>query len=91
LKPDALNKVNFNKEDFIPSNIHQKNVTIEKNYIVPESNTIISNDELANMKGHISFHKENLMIEYLGDIYFYKRKYLGSKVYYEYYGNITFD
>ncbi|MBN2172997.1 MAG: hypothetical protein JW731_02615 [Bacteroidales bacterium] len=79
------------KDTTIPTNGHKRNVQHDKNIFNPYSKKVISKDELGNLNGNISFHNEILMIDYLGDIYFYKRKYLGSKVYYEYFENITFD
>lgn len=59
--------------------------------IYPFSQQILTKDDLARVKGNISHNKERLVIEYLGDLYLYKKKCLGPKVYYEYSSAITYD
>jgi hypothetical protein len=61
------------------------------NVIYPFSRKVLTGDDLNRVKGQISHNKERLVIEYLGDLYLYKKKSLGSKVYYEYSSAITYD
>jgi hypothetical protein len=69
-----------------------KNITHRVNHLIyPFSQKVLAEDDLTRVKGHISCNKERLVIEYLGDLYLYKKKCLGPKVYYEYSNAITYD
>ena len=70
----------------------RKDSTHPVNHLIyPFSQKVLAEDDLIRVKGNISHNKERLVIEYLGDLYLYKKKCLGPKVYYEYSSAITYD
>jgi hypothetical protein len=61
------------------------------NLIYPFSQKVLAEDDLNRVKGTLSHNQERLVIEYLGDVYLYKKKCLGQKVYYEFSSSISYD
>ena len=59
---------------------------------MPHPEQIITEKELNDIKDYsISSDKSVLVIDYLGDLYLYKRNNLGGKIYYEYSITVTYD
>jgi hypothetical protein len=79
------------KADFILTPGQKGKHYHNENETYPSAQKVISKDELCDIKGNISFCKENLLIEYLGDLYFYRKKGVGENAYYEHANTITFD
>ena len=81
----------MDKADFILTPTRKGKLNHDEITASPASRKVICTDELNRIKGNMFFSNEILLIEYLGDLYFYRKKSSGNSICYEYSYTVTFD